>query len=273
MDRDMKHVLPTPVWFCGLILVFVILYAPILSALVFSFSIDRFPSLNISGLSMRWYAQVFQDPRNAAALTNSLTIALSTALIASTLGFAAAYADFRFRFFGQRSILALALLPPTVPVVVLSLAMLCFFSRLGLSGSITAIVIGHVVMATPFAMAICRLRLEQMPSEDEIAAQNLGATPGRALCLTVLPHIAPAIVAAMMITFAVSLDEYAIAWFVGGLEQTVPVIVLNTLQGQVDPTIHVIGTLTFTVTLTLVFAAQALLLRKAHPNNQNKVSQ
>lgn len=268
----MKHVLPAWVWLCGLLLVFIVLYAPILSALVFSFSADRFPSLDISGLSTRWYVQVFTDARNGIALKNSLTVALSTALIATVLGFAAAYADFRFRFFGQRGILALALLPPTVPVVVLCLAMLAFFSRVALSGTITAIVIGHVVLATPFAMAICRLRLEQMPPDHEIAAQNLGATPGRALRLIVLPHVAPAIVAALMITFAVSLDEYAIAWFVGGLEQTVPVIVLNTLQGQVDPTIHVIGTLTFTVTLTLVFAAQALLLRKARPNTQRKVS-
>ncbi|UYO00198.1 MAG: ABC transporter permease [Devosia sp.] len=272
MDRDLKHALPAWVWFGGLGLVFVILYAPILSALVFSLSADRFPSLDISGLSTRWYGDVLADPRNGAALSNSLVIALATALIATTLGFAAAYADFRFRFFGQRAILALALLPPTVPVVVLSLAMLAYFSRAGISGSVAAIIFGHVVLATPFAMAICRLRLEQMPSELEIAAQNLGAGPARALGLIVLPHVAPALVAALLITFAVSLDEYAIAWFVGGLEQTVPVVVLNTLQGQVNPTIHVIGTLTFTVTLTLVFAAQALLLRKASPTKQNKVS-
>lgn len=272
MENEVKHALPKWVWFGGLVLVFIVLYAPILSALVFSFSANRFPSLDISDFSTRWYGLVFQDPRNGEALKNSLTVALSTALIATSLGFAAAYADFRFRFFGQRGILALALLPPTVPIVVLSLAMLAFFSRVGLSGTVTAIVVGHVVLATPFAMAICRLRLEQMPPELEIAAQNLGAAPARALRLIVLPHIAPAVLAALLITFAVSLDEYAIAWFVGGLEQTVPVIVLNTLQGQVDPTIHVIGTLTFTVTLTLVFAAQALLLRRTRPATQNEAS-
>ena len=90
------------------------------------------------------------------------------------------------------------------------------------------------------------------------------------LRLIVLPHAAPAIGAAALITFAVSLDEYAIAWFVGGLEQTVPVTVLNTLQGQVDPTIHVIGTLAFAATLSLVFAAQLLLLgsTKSHKNKE-----
>lgn len=270
MSTHLKHALPAWVWFTGLMLVFVILYAPILSALVFSFSADRFPSLDITRFSTKWYVQVFADARVLEALKNSLTIALCTALVATTLGFAAAYADFRFRFFGQRMVLALALLPPTVPIVVLSLAMLAFFSRIGLSGTVGSIIVAHVVVATPFAMAICRLRLEQMPAEYETAAQNLGATPGRALRLIVLPHAAPAIGAAALITFAVSLDEYAIAWFVGGLEQTVPVTVLNTLQGQVDPTIHVIGTLAFAATLSLVFAAQLLLLRstKSHKNKE-----
>lgn len=272
MDRYMKHAVPGWIWLCGLSLVFVILYAPILSALVFSFSADRFSSLDISAFSTRWYEQVFHDARIAAALTNSLIVAAWTALLASLLGFAAAYADFRFRFFAQRAVLGLSLLPPTVPVVVLSLAMLAFFSRVGLSGTLTAIVLGHVVIAAPFAMAICRLRLEQMPAEHEIAAQNLGAGPSRALRWIVLPQVAPAVIASLLITFAVSLDEYAIAWFVGGLEQTIPVIVLNTLQGQVDPTIHVIGTLTFAVTLTLVLAAQALLLRKPRSTERKTIS-
>jgi spermidine/putrescine transport system permease protein len=273
MNSQLKHALPAWVWFAGLVLVFVILYAPILSALVFSFSSDRFPSLDITRFSTRWYSQVFADPRMLDALKNSLIIALSTALIATLLGFAAAYSDFRFRFFGQRGILALALLPPTVPIVVLSLAMLAFFSRVGMSGTVTSIIVAHVVVAAPFAMAICRLRLEQMPAEYETAAQNLGATPGQAIRLIVLPHAAPAIGASALITFAVSLDEYAIAWFVGGLQQTVPVTVLNTLQGQVDPTIHVIGTLAFAATLSLVFAAQLLLLRNTKSNNNNEVSE
>jgi len=263
MPVYLKHALPKAFWIGGLVLVFVLLYAPILSAVMFSFSADRFPSLSLSGFSSKWYAHVLSDRAMLDALWNSLRVAMLTALIATALGFAAAYADYRFRFSGQRAVLALALLPPTVPLVILGLAMLAFFSRIGIAGTLMAVVAAHVVIAAPFAMAVCRLRLAQLDDSLEIAAQNLGALPHSALTRIVLPHTLPAIFAAFLITFAVSFDEYVISWFTGGLNQTIPVAVLTTLQGQVDPTIHVIGTLSFSVTLTLVLIALGVVLTQS----------
>lgn len=262
MPPHLKHSLPKAFWITGLALIFLLLYAPIVSAVLFSFSADRFPSLTMSGFSTRWYAQVLTDRDMLEALRNSLLVAGITALIATTLGFAAAYADYRFRFVGRKVVLALALLPPTVPLVILGLAMLAFFSRVGLAGTLAAVVAAHVVIAAPFAMAVCRLRLAQLDERLEIAAQNLGALPHTALARIVLPHALPAILAAFLITFAVSFDEYVISWFTGGLHQTIPVAVLTTLQGQVDPTIHVIGTMSFSVTLTLVLIALAVVLNQ-----------
>ncbi|MEO3480628.1 hypothetical protein AAFO90_23600 [Phaeobacter sp. CAU 1743] len=174
MPPHLKHALPKAFWIAGLALVFLLLYAPILSAVLFSFSADRFPSLDMSGFSTKWYAQVLTDRAMLEALWNSLTVAGITALIATTLGFAAAYADYRFRFFGQKAVLALALLPPTVPLVILGLAMLAFFSRIGIAGTLAAVIAAHVVIAAPFAMAVCRLRLAQLDETLETAAQNLG---------------------------------------------------------------------------------------------------
>jgi spermidine/putrescine transport system permease protein len=261
MSDQVAHALPRGFWIAGLGLVLVLLYAPILSAVVFSFSADRFPSLQMSGLTTHWYGQVFADRRFFEAVGNSVAVGLATAALSAVLGFAAAYADWRFRFTGQRAILGLALIPPTVPPVILGLAMLAFFSHIDISGTLASIVAAHVVIAAPFAMAICRLRLSQLAPELEIAAQNLGAGPASALGQIVLPHSLPALVAAFLIGFAVSFDEFTIAWFVGGLNQTVPVAVLTTLQGQVDPTIHAIGTMTLGATLTLVIAAQVVMLR------------
>lgn len=263
MPPHLKHALPQAFWIAGLAVVFLLLYAPIVSAVPFSFSVDRFPSLNMSGFSTQWYAQVLTDRGMLEALWNSLTVAGLAALIATALGFAAAYADYRFRFFGQKAVLALALLPPTVPLVILGLAMLAFFSRIGIAGTLTGVIAAHVVIAAPFAMAVCRLRLAQLDDTLEIAAQNLGAQPSSALIRIVLPHMVPALLAAFLITFAVSFDEYVISWFTGGLNQTIPVAVLNTLQGQVDPTIHVIGTMSFSVTLTLVLIALAVVLSQS----------
>jgi len=263
MPPHLKHSLPKAFWMVGLALVYLLLYAPILSAVLFSFSADRFPSLSMTGFSTKWYAQVLTDRAMLDAFGNSMTVAGTTAMIATALGFSAAYADYRFRFFGQKAVLVLALLPPTVPLVILGLAMLAFFARIGIAGTLTAVVAAHVVIAAPFAMAVCRLRLAQMDETLEIAAQNLGAQPHFALIRIVLPQMLPAILAAFLITFAVSFDEYVIAWFTGGLNETIPVSVLTTLQGQVDPTIHVIGTMSFSVTLTLVLIALAVILSQS----------
>jgi spermidine/putrescine transport system permease protein len=76
----------------------------------------------------------------------------------------------------------------------------------------------------------------------------------------ILPFTLPAIFAALFITMAVSFDEYAIAWFVSGINETLPVRILAMLQGQVSPRINAIGSIVFTITMTLVILAQVLLL-------------
>jgi spermidine/putrescine transport system permease protein len=112
----------------------------------------------------------------------------------------------------------------------------------------------------PFAMALIRLRLSQMDQSLEAAAWNLGATEWRAMRDVILPFTLPAILAALFITMAVSFDEYAIAWFVSGFQETLPVRILAMFQGQVSPRINAIGSIVFTITMTLVILAQAILL-------------
>jgi spermidine/putrescine transport system permease protein len=79
----------------------------------------------------------------------------------------------------------------------------------------------------------------------------------------VLPFSAPAIISAYCLTAAVSFDEFIVAWFVSGLNKTVPVMILEILQGNVDPQINAIGTVVFLTSMTLVIAAQLLILRKS----------
>src|SRR3546814_4152391 len=98
--------------------------------------------------------------------------------------------------------------------------MLAFLSRVNLSGQLHAVIISHVVMCAPFAMAIVRLRLLQMDPSLEAAAWNLGASEWMALWKVIIPFCRPAIFAALFITMAVSFDEFAVAWFVSGLNET-----------------------------------------------------
>ena len=159
----------------------------------------------------------------------------------------------------------LALLPPTIPVIILGLAMLIFMSRTGLYGSLHSVIISHVVYCIPFAMALIRLRLAQMDSDLEAAAWNLGAGEWRALWDVVLPFTFPAIASALFLTMAVSFDEFAIAWFVSGFSETLPVRILVLLQREVSPKVNAIGSIVFIISMTLVIAAQLLLMMR-QPN-------
>ena len=247
------------------LLAFAFIFAPIAASFVFSFNVDRFPSLPLGGFSTTWYEAVIADPLVWEGLLNTVIVGIVVSVVSTAIGFGAAYTDYRYRFIGKTFYLALALLPPTIPVVIFGLAMLAFLSTVNLSGGIHSVIIAHVVMCAPFAMAIVRLRLSQMDPALEPAAWNLGASEWKAMRHIIVPFCKPAIFAALFITMAVSFDEFAVAWFVSGLNETLPVKVLGFLQGQVSPRINVIGTFVFIVSMTLVVLAQVLLMKRSVP--------
>jgi spermidine/putrescine transport system permease protein len=246
-----------------LIALFAFVFAPILTSMVFSFNSDRFPTVPLGHFTLHWYETAFSRPEVWTAFRNSAVVALCAAALSTALGFATAYTDFRYGFRWKPAYLALALLPPTIPLVIMGLAMLAWLGQLGLSGTLPGIVIAHTVMGAPFAMAICRLRLSQMDTSLEAAAWNLGASQWGAMRHVVLPFCLPALISAFSLTAAVSFDEFIVAWFVSGLNKTVPVMILEILQGNVDPQINAIGTVVFLTSMVLVIVAQLLILKKS----------
>lgn len=242
-----------------IILAYAFVFAPIAASFVFSFNSDRFPSIPLGHFSLDWYRAVASDPLVWEGLRNTLFVGLIVGVVSTALGFGAAYTDYRYQFFGKQVYLALALLPPTIPVIILGLAMLAYLSRINLSGNALSVIISHVVLCAPFAMAIVRLRLSQMDPALEPAAWNLGASEWKTMRHVIVPFTMPAILGALFITMAVSFDEFAVAWFVSGLNETLPVKVLGFLQGQVSPRINAIGTFVFVISMTLVILAQLLL--------------
>ncbi|MDJ0609206.1 MAG: ABC transporter permease [Kiloniellales bacterium] len=251
-------------WFLRayLVLIFVFVFAPIIASVIFSFNSQRFPTIPLGSFSLQWYEAIFTDPDVWDAVRTSAIVSLCTACLATLIGFCTAYTDYRYGFRFKGAYLALALLPPTIPLIILALAMLAWFSRIGASGQIWSIVIAHTVLCAPFAMAIIRLRLQQMDRNLEAAAWNLGASEWRAMRQVVIPFTRPAIASALCLTAAVSFDEFAVAWFVSGLNKTVPVIILEIVTGNIDPQVNAIGTLVFITSITLVVMAQILIMTR-----------
>jgi spermidine/putrescine transport system permease protein len=243
-------------------LIFIFIFAPIVASLVFSFNSDRFPTIPLGHFTMDWYAKAFGGESVWPAIRTSLLVAAITAVLSTVIGFSAAYTDYRYNFFGKKAFLVLALLPPTIPLIILALAMLGWLSLFHASGLTVSIIIAHTVLCAPFAMAIIRLRLNQMDPNLEPAAWNLGASEWETMKHVVIPFTLPSIIAALCLTAAVSFDEFAVAWFVSGLNKTVPVVILEILTGNVDPQINAIGTFVFVVSISLVIIAQVLVMNR-----------
>lgn len=251
-------------WFLRLYLVciFIFIFTPIFTSMIFSFNSDRFPTIPLGSFTWKWYETIFNDPDVWDAARTSVIVAVCTSVLATFIGFCTAYTDYRYRFRFKNAYLALALLPPTIPLIIMALAMLAWFSRIGASGQIWSIIIAHTVLCSPFAMAVIRLRLQQMDGSLEAAAWNLGASEWRAMRHVVVPFVMPAIISALCLTMAVSFDEFAVAWFVSGLNKTIPVIILEILQGNIDPQINAIGSIVFITSITLVIIAQLFFMTR-----------
>jgi spermidine/putrescine transport system permease protein len=241
-------------------LIFGFIFAPIVASFVFSFNSDRFPTIPLGSFTTHWYETAFADSDVWEAAKVSLLVSTCVAVLATAIGFSAAYTDYRYDFFGKKAFLILALLPPTIPLIIFALATLGWLSLFNASGKIMSIIIAHTVLCAPFAMAVVRLRLNQMDANLEPAAWNLGATEWVTMRNVIIPFTLPSIIAALCLTAAVSFDEFAVAWFVAGLNKTVPVIILEILTGNVDPQINAIGSVVFVVSITLVVIAQILVM-------------
>ncbi len=245
-----------------LAIVLAFIFAPIVFSVIVSFNSDRFPTIPLGSFTTKWYETILADPDVWEAARNSIIVSLSTCVLATFLGFCTAYTDYRFNFRFKGPYLALVLLPPTIPLIIMALAMLAWFSRIGISGQLYAIVIAHTVLTAPFAMAIIRLRLNQMDPALEAAAWNLGASEWRTVREVIFPFCRPAIMSAACLTAAISFDEFAVAWFVSGLNKTVPVLILEIVQGNIDPQVNAIGTFVFATTMTLVILAQIVFIAR-----------
>lgn len=244
------------------LLIFLFVFAPIFFSVIFSFNSQRFPTIPLGNFSTEWYVKILDDPDIWQATLNSLIVSSSTAVIATILGFCTAYSDYRYNFKFKGPYLALILLPPTIPLIIMALAMLAWLSKIGMSGQLWSIILAHSVLCAPFAMAVIRLRLNQMDPDLESASWNLGGTEWATMRYVILPFCKPSIISALCLSAAVSFDEFAVSWFVSGLNKTLPVMILEIVQGNIDPQVNAIGSFVFLISMTLVILAQVFFLSR-----------
>ncbi len=208
----------------------VFLYAPILLLLIFSFNSGTTPAFPLQGFTLRWYRALLADPDLIAALRTSAIVASGSSIVAVGLGLFASVVLVRRRFFAKPLISSLLLSPLVIPYVVFGISLLILFHALAVPLSILTVMVGHVVISLPYTILVLVPRLERIEESLEEAAKDLGASAWRTFRSITLPLTLPAIVAALMIAFTLSFDEYAVASFVIGREVTYPIYLFSQLR-------------------------------------------
>lgn len=234
----------------------VILYAPLLVVMAYSFN-DSTSITNWGGVSLRWYADVFtgpEAPRFKAAAWNSLSIAVIAATTATAIATAAALAMLRAGGFKGRSLTyALINLPLMVPEIVIAVASLIFFSMVGLIPGYLTILIAHITFCIPFAYLPIAARLQGIDGSFEQAARDLYASRAQSFFLILLPLMMPGVVSGYLLAFIISLDDFIITNFVKGAGmETLPTAIYGSVKQGIKPNIMAISTLMLGVSILFV---------------------
>lgn len=246
------------VGFLWLVLAMLFVLGPILVTIAFSFNSDRFSSLPWKNFTLQWYQKVFSNPDILLSLRNSVVLGICVSLTAIVLGFTGAYGlrHWKSRLKGVYMLASIS--PLAVPWTLLGLALLIFFNRIHMPKSLITVWISHVVFTAPLALTIIQSRMQTIPKSMENAAWDLGANSFQTMALVIFPQTLPAIASAALLTFTISFDEFIIAWFVCGFDQTLPVYIYSVIRSGVTPTINAIGAIVFVISVTLVSIAQVL---------------
>ncbi len=234
---DLPAVVRLPLYgFAAVILA--LLIVPLAAALPIAFNAEPWFRYPLSGFSWRWFEQLLSSPLWRSAIVNSLIIAATTTVLATALGTLAAVALVNPRFRYRNAVMALAISPMVVPVVVLGLGLFICFSPLGLNYTYLGVVLAHTVLATPFVVVTVTATLTRFDFRLMQAAANLGAGKVMAFRTVMLPIISPGVAAGAVFAFAASFDEVVMVLFIAGPDQrTLPKQMFTGLREQLDPTI------------------------------------
>lgn len=240
---------------------FAYLYLPIVILIVLSFNANRSATI-WTGFSTDWFAVAFNNPAVMQGVRNSLIVAVTATLIATTLATIAAV-GMEKRFRGQNAANVIIGLPLVVPEIVTAVATLLFFAAVGISLGLTTVIIAHTVFCIPFAYLPIRARIEGLDPTLREAAMDLYATELRTFRRVTLPLLWPGILSGAMLAFIISLDDFVITFFVAGAgASTLPIYIYGLIRIGVSPEVNAISSVMLVISILFVSLSFLLSRRK-----------
>ena len=238
------------------------IFLPIFTLVLFSFQEGRFPIPPFNGPSLKWYHAVFADNKLTAALLNSLYVALISSLIAVVLGFVAAYGFARYRLPGASILRGFITAPLTVSYLIIGFGLLISFNLFGISRSLLAVSIGHIVINTPLCFALVFAAMSDHQQNIERAARDLGANDWQVIFWVTLPVLMPSLLAAFFLSVTLSWDEFIIAFLLSRFDVTLPVEIWSLLRSGLNPKTNAVGSVVFLISVVIVLILEFTILRK-----------
>lgn len=249
-------------------LIMIFLYAPMLVMIVLSFNASASTSV-MTGSSLKWYGELFNDTTTLAALRNTLVLAVVSSVISIVIGTAAAVGinNIKKKWL-QSSILTVTNLPMMNPEIVTGVSLMLLFvfvgKLVGMSDVLgfPTLLIAHVTFNLPYVILSVLPKLRQTDTHLAEAAQDLGCTPVQAFFKVILPNISSGIITGFIMAFTLSLDDFIISYFVSGPKfQTLPIVIFSMTKKKVKPDMYALSTLIFVAVLVLLVLMNIMQVR------------
>lgn len=245
--------------------------AYLLVPLVLAFMVSFYPGRSIglptlsTGVTSQWYVEFFNDERWMAGLRNSLYVGVISTAIALVCGLTLALAVTRHRLRGDVLVGTVLMLPIFVPAVIIGMQSLSFSYQIGLWGTHLSIGIAHALWATPLVYMVLVSGLRRVSIEFEEAAASLGANPWAAFRTVVWPLIVPSVMAAAVIGYIISLNEFIMALFLGTPDtETLPKMIWPQIRHSVSPVVAAASSVLLVITVVaILIAGRAVNLGRA----------
>jgi ABC-type spermidine/putrescine transport system permease subunit II len=241
------------------VLIYVFLFFPIVLLVLFSFNANRYGTFPITGWTLTWYRQAFDDYQVHDAVATTVKVALQVTLISTIVGTCAAFPLVRSRLPFREGIRIIFILPIMIPGLLIGVSLLVLFTgTFHWTLSPETAVIGQAVYTTPFVILLVAARLQGFDTALERAAADLGANAFQRLRRVVLPLILPAIFAGALFAFTLSLDEFIITYFLIGGHNTLPIFIYTQVKFGITPEVNAVATMLLAGSLLLLAVAFTL---------------
>lgn len=252
------------------ILILALIYAPIILLVVYSFNSAKIIGEEGS-FSLKWYIELFQSERVKKILINTIVLALSAATISTVLGTAAAIGIFYSKRRTNKVIQTVNQIPLVNAEIVTALSLALLFSLLTFPRTYFSLIVGHVVLCTPFVVISVLPKLKQMDNSLYEAAMDLGASPTQALFKVVIPQISSGIISGFMLSITLSLDDYIITAFTKPKTfDTISTYVYNAVKNASKSDLPLIRALSAIIFVVMIIAVLVIMIKSSKTEEKNE---